>query len=70
MRRWSAHPCIDHQREKRMYVVVFDDGRFLGATGKPVRERPDAEEFSSRRKADAAARKVNLESTVVSTDEE
>jgi hypothetical protein len=47
-----------------MYIVVFDDGRFLGHGRWPVREFPDAKLFTSKSAAERASRKVNLPSTV------
>lgn len=49
------------------YIVCFDDGRFLGWNNRPAVEYPDAQKFTSKRAAEQAGRKVNLESTVTST---
>lgn len=54
--------------EDRAYIVVFDDGRYLGMRG-PVFEYPDAQMFTSKRKAEQAARAVNLPSSVAATDD-
>lgn len=50
------------------WIVVFDDGRFLGI-GRPVLEYPDARLFNTRAKAEREARAVNLPSTIISTRE-
>lgn len=52
------------------YTVNFDDGRFLGHNSKPVTEYPEALIFTSKRKAEIAASKINLPSTVETATEE
>lgn len=56
------------------YVVYFDDGTMLGSDGNGfhrfVREFPDAIQFTSKRKAEAAARYKNKPSTVEAVEPE